>query len=418
MPEKRLQWPARVWRALPVPSWAQKGHHVDTTALNYRRIFLYLIFSNFMLNFGFQVWQTLFNNFAVESLQIGPAQIGLVQAIREVPGLLGFLVGVLALYLSEVRIMAFSIILMGVGIAWTGFSNTFFVLIFVTFVMSFGFHFFNPGSNALVLMISKVSEAPKALGRLGSLGALASVVATVVVYFFAKPLGYQALFVGVGVLVVIGGLVMLRMGRGANTLPAKRRMVLRKRYWLYYGLSFLLGSRRHIFSTFAIYLLVREYHISVQTTAILFLVNSLVNTVTLRWVGRLVSRYSERITLSIAFAALTLVFVGYAFVKDLRVLYVLFVLDNIFMGFNLGLTTYFHKIAVSHEEITSNVSTEQTINHIAAIVIPVVGGTVWAVFGSKAPFLFGAFIVLVALGLTQFMRTRPGTMPAETAAAG
>jgi predicted MFS family arabinose efflux permease len=371
---------------------------------------LYLIFSNFTMGFGFQVWQTLFNNYAVESIGIGPAQVGLLQAIREVPGLMGFLVGLLALYLSEVRIMAFSIILMGLGIIWTGFSSTFAVLTLATFVMSLGFHFFNPGSSALVLMISKASEAPKALGRLGSLGALAAVVATVVVYVLAKPWGYRALFAVVGVIVVIGGLWMLPMGRRADTLPPKRRMVLRKRYWLYYGLSFLLGSRRHIFSTFAIYLLVREYHISVQTTAILFLVNSLVNIVTLRWVGQLVSRYGERVTLSIAFAALTLVFVGYAYVTLLPVLYVLFVLDNIFMGFNLGLTTYFRKIAVSHEEITGSVSTEQTINHIAAIVIPVVGGTVWAAFGSKAPFLFGAFIVLVALGLTQFMRTRTGTI--------
>ena len=31
--------------------------------------------------------------------------------------------------------------------------------------------------------------------------------------------------------------------------------------------------------------------------------------------------------------------------------HVLFVLDNIFIGFNMGLTTYFQKIALSPEEI-------------------------------------------------------------------
>jgi predicted MFS family arabinose efflux permease len=163
---------------------------------------------------------------------------------------------------------------------------------------------------------------------------------------------------------------------------------------------------------------VREYHINIQTTAILFLVNSLINVVTLRWVGQLVSRFGERLMLSIAFASLTLIFLGYAYVTVLPILYVLFVLDNIFVGFNLGLTTYFQKIAVSREEITSNVSTEQTINHIAAIVIPVVGGTVWAAFGSQAPFLFGAFVVLVALGLTQFMRVQREETPAPAPAAG
>ena len=379
---------------------------------------IYVVFSNFLLYFGFQVWQTLFNNFAVESVKIGPAQVGLVQAVREVPGLMGFLVGFIAIYLSEVRIMALSIILMGFGIAWTGQSTTFSILLVSTFVMSFGFHFFSPGSNAIVLMLAKLSEAPKALGKLGSLGAAAAVVATITVYLLIAPWGYKTLFAVTGVLVMIGGVVLLLVGgSGNNGLPPKRRVVLRKRYWLFYALSFLLGSRRHIFTTFAIYLLVREYGISIQTTAVLFFVNSLINIVSLRWVGQMVSRYGERLMLSIAFAALTLVFIGYAYITVLPVLYALFILDNIFIGFNLGLTTYFQKISVSPEEITSNLSVELTINHIAAIIIPVVGGVVWVTFGSQAPFLFGAFIVLVALGLTQFMRTTPEVSPVATPAA-
>ncbi|MGC8781294.1 MAG: MFS transporter [Anaerolineae bacterium] len=379
-----------------------------------RRMMAYLVVSNFLLYFGFQVWQTLFNNFAVESVRIGPTEVGLVQAVREIPGLLAFLVGFLALYLSEVRIMALSIIVMGIGTIATGYSTTLPVLLATTFVMSFGFHFFMPSANAVVLMVARLSEAPRALGKLGSLGSLAAVAATIVVYLLARPWGYQAMFVAVGALIVIGGVVLLPLGGRGGNLPGGRRVVLRRRYWLYYALSFLLGSRRHIFSTFAIYLLVREYHISVQTTAVLFLVNSVVNIVTLRWAGQLVSRFGERATLSVAFAALVAVFVGYAYITSLPVLYVLFVLDNIFIGFNLGLTTYFQKIAVAAEEITSNLSVEQTINHIAAIVIPVVGGAVWEVYGSQAPFLFGAGIVLIALVLTQWMRAAPAPAAAAT----
>ncbi len=389
-----------------------------SSALYSRRMLVFVVFSNFLLYFGFQVWQTLFNNYAVETVKIGPAEVGLVQAVRELPGLMGFLVGFIAIYLSELRIMALSILLMGFGIAWTGQSTTFPILLISTFVMSFGFHFFTPGSNAIVLMLAKLSEAPKALGKLGSLGAAAAVVATVGVYILVAPLGYQALFALTGVLVMLGGLALLFMGGNGGGLPPKRRVVLRKRYWLFYLLSFLLGSRRHIFTTFAIYLLVREYGINIQTTAILFFVNSLINIVTLRWAGQLISRYGERLMLSIAFGVLTLVFVGYAYVTVLPVLYVLFTLDNIFIGFNLGVTTYFQKIAVSPEEITSNLSVELTINHIAAIIIPVVGGVVWVTFGSQAPFLFGAFIVLVALALTQFMRTAPEAAPAATPAVG
>jgi MFS family permease len=397
---------------------AEKGLYPMSGSIDNRRMLIYVVFSNFLLYFGFQVWQTLFNNFAVESVQIGPAQVGLVQAVREVPGLMGFLIGFIAIYLSEVRIMALSIILMGFGIAWTGQSTTFPILLISTFVMSFGFHFFSPGSNAIVLMLAKLSEAPKALGKLGSLGSAAAVVATVGVYVLIAPMGYKALFATTGVLVMIGGVALLFMGGGSTGLPPKRRVVLRKRYWLFYTLSFLLGSRRHIFTTFAIYLLVREYGISIQTTALLFFVNSLINIVSLRWVGHLICRHGGGLMLSIAFAVLIFVFIGYAYITVLPVLYVLFTLDNIFIGFNLGLTTYFQKIAVSPEEITSNLSLDMTINHIAAIIIPVVGGVVWVTYGSQAPFLFGAFIVLLALGLTQFMRTTPEASPVPTPAAG
>lgn len=51
-----------------------------------RRMLVYLVASNFLLFFGFRVWQTLFNNFAVEKLGIGPwASAGLSMAPLTVP---------------------------------------------------------------------------------------------------------------------------------------------------------------------------------------------------------------------------------------------------------------------------------------------------------------------------------------------
>jgi predicted MFS family arabinose efflux permease len=104
-------------------------------------------------------------------------------------------------------------------------------------------------------------------------------------------------------------------------------------------------------------------------------------------------------------------------VTFLPALFVLFVIDNVMFGFNLALTTYFQKIAVTQEEITSNLSVEQTINHISAIVIPIIGGTVWVMFGSQAPFLIGVVIVLISLVLAQGIRT-PAEPVTATAATG
>jgi predicted MFS family arabinose efflux permease len=370
-----------------------------------RRMLVYLVLSNFMLFFGYQVWQATFNNFAVEVIGVGPADIGWIQALREVPGLMGFTLGLLALFLSEVRIMAFSIILLGTGLFLTGQANNIPFLLVSTVVMSFGFHYFYPSNNAVVLMAVAKKDTPKTLGQLSSLGAIAALLATGVVYLLAERWGFRQLYMAVGGLTTLGGLLLLPLGDNKGGLPPRRRVVLRRQYWLYYALSFLMGSRRHIFTTFAIFLLVREYGINVQTTATLFLINNLINTYVLQLVGKLVGRLGERLMLSLAFGTLAFVFLGYAYVTYLPLLFVLYVVDNVLFGFNLALMTYFQKIAVTPEEITSNLSVEQTINHIAAIVVPVTGGMVWEMFGSQAPFLAGVGIVLVSLVLTQFLRT-------------
>jgi predicted MFS family arabinose efflux permease len=376
-----------------------------------RHTFWYLIASNFLLVFGFRIWQTMINNFAVEEIAIGPASIGWVQALREVPGLLGFLVGFLALLLSEMRIMALSVVMLGAGIFLTGQADNVPFLLIGTIVMSFGFHFFTPSNTSVVLMSVDEEQAPRTLGWLRSLNAVGAIVATGVVYVLSDTLGFRTIFSGVGGLIIIGGLILLLFGGKQGGLPSRRRIVLRRKYWLYYVLAFLMGSRRHIFTTFAIFLLVRKYGISVQTTAILFFVNSVMNVFTMQMVGKFVSRLGERLMLSVAFGLLAFVFLGYAFVTSLELLFVLFVLDNILFGFNLALTTYFQKIAVTREEITSNLAVQQTINHIAAIIVPVIGGAAWELFGSQVPFLAGVGIVLTSLILVQFMRIPERVIP-------
>jgi predicted MFS family arabinose efflux permease len=383
-----------------------------------RRMLAFLLLSNFALYFGFNIWQTMFNNFAVEELGVGPLAIGWIQAIREVPGLLGVGLGLLSLYLSEVRLMAASTILLGVGLYFTGQSHGLPLLLVSTIAMSIGFHFFYPCSNAVVLMSVEKQQTPKTLGLLGSLGSVAAILANGIVFLFAARLGYRNVFMLTGGLIVLVGVSLLFLGKGAKAgLPLRRRVVFRKRYWLYYTLSFLMGSRRHIFTTFAIYLLVREYGVSVQTTATLFLITSVISVFALRVIGHLIGKVGEKLILSLTFAVLMFVFAGYAFINFLPILYVFFVADNVLFGFEMARSTYFQKIALNQEEITSNVAVEQTINHIAAVVVPVVGGAAWEAFGSQIPFLVGIGIVFTSLILTQFMRI-PAAQPVAVPAAG
>jgi len=370
-----------------------------------RHLLFFLLVANLFHTFGHSVWRAMFNNFAVEKIGVGADAIGWIQSVRELPGLLAFVVAFLALIFKEMRIMAVSLICLGVGIVLTGQSASLSVLLVATFVMSLGFHYFNPGNNGLILMSIGRDETPRVMGQLKSLGAIAAVLATGAVYFFVDRLGYETMFTIVGLSVAFGGVVLFIAGRGGHNLPARRKVRLRKKYSLFYALTFLMGSRRHIFTTFAPFLLVKTYGVDVKMMALLLLVNSLLNIYVFQKVGKLVTRFGERAVLTFAFAALIPVFFGYAYVGILPVLCVLFVLDNVLFGFNLAMPTYLQKIAISPEELTANMSLQETINHTSAVIVPVVGGTIWIMFGAKAPFLVGVAIAVISLVLTQFIRT-------------
>ncbi len=296
-----------------------------------RRLFRTLAIANFFLYLGFNVWRAVFNNFAVEEIGVTAAQIGVIQAIREVPGLLGFTLGFLALVFSEMRIMGISVLILGVGLVLSGMSDMVSVLILGTLLMSIGFHLFYPSSNSLVLMGMGRDEAPKALGRLRSISAFAAVVGTLVVWIFIDGIefgpidipawGYRTTLIVIGVVVMLGSLFTLRDKIQKGTQREKRKVIFRRQYWLYYALTFMMGSRRHIFTTFAIFMLVQIYGISVRETATLFLINNLVNIYASAQLGKLVVRFGERKVLTFNFVGLIGVFLGYAFVPYLPVLF-------------------------------------------------------------------------------------------------
>ncbi len=412
----------------------------------YRSILITVALGYFVWTLGFRIWESTFNNFAVEEIGVGAAQIGLIHAIREVPGLLGFLAGFLVLLLTEFHLAHLSLTLMGVGILFTAGVHGFPALLAAAFLMSTGFHFFMPANSSIVLMTVGPEEAPRVLGRLNSLSAAASVMGTLVIFGTLGRWGYRPLFQVVG-LVIIGCALLLLFFRPtpARARLPRRSAPLRRRYWLYYTLQVLFGSRRHIFTTFAVYLLVREYRVTAQVITLLYLFNSLLGTYLNQAFGQIVARFGERPVLTANFALLALIFLGYVWVPQvpelasaalqipelqvgawvlfpaflatpaLLILLGLFVVDNLLFNFSFALECYFQKIALGPEEITPNVALGQTFNHVAAVIIPFVGGVIWETVGAQYTFLAGIAIALAALGLTQWMRVpRPALCPAPT----
>ncbi len=71
---------------------------------------------------GLQTWRTLFNNFAVDAASLTGYHIGIIQAVREIPGFLALLAIFVIRFIPEHKLSAVSIFTLGTGVALTGFS--------------------------------------------------------------------------------------------------------------------------------------------------------------------------------------------------------------------------------------------------------------------------------------------------------
>jgi len=182
-------------------------------------------------------------------------------------------------------------------------------------------------------------------------------------------------------------------------------MILRRRYWLYYALIFLSGARRQIFIVFAGFLLVQKFGFDVGTITALFLINASANVFFAPTIGRLIGRIGERNALIIEYVGLIVVFTTYAFVNNAVLAGTLYVIDHLFFALAIAIKTYFQKIA-DPRDIAATAGVGFTINHIAAVGLPVLFGFLWLV-SPAAVFLCGAGLAGMSLLLACNVPTDP-----------
>ena len=255
-------------------------------------------------------------------------------------------------------------------------------------------------------MASEKKNVAHTVGKFSSIGSFSSILAMGVVFLFVETTGYRNLYyISGGIAVSVGFYMFLQKDRAAH-ISTERKIVFRAKYWLYYVLSFLEGSKKHISSTFSIFLLVSEFHVSARNISLLFMINSIITSYTHQRLGKIVDKFGERTVLIFYYIMLVAVYLGYGLIKNVIVICVIFVLANTALGLAVALNSYFHKIAPP-EQITSNVSMRTTIDHTAAIFIPLIGGLIWSQVGYFGTFLMGICIAVLALVFSLFIKTPP-----------
>jgi hypothetical protein len=365
-------------------------------------MFRFLVVSTIAAYVGLQGWRTLFNNFAVEVAHLEGNQIGIIQSVREIPGFLALFAVYFLLILKEHKLSASSVLVLGVGLSLTGFFPSYTGLIFTTLIMSFGFHYYETTNQSLTLQYFDKTTSPWVFGKLRSFAAASNIGVGLFIlgssYFLSYKLNY--LVIGGGI-ILVGLWGISQDPSDKEIIPQHRKMIFRKKYWLFYLLTFLAGARRQIFVAFAVFLLVKKFDYTIQEITILFVINNTVNYFLSPLIGKAIIRYGERKVLSLEYFSLLFIFTAYAFIESKIIVAFLYILDHIFYNFAIAIRTYFQKVG-DPRDIAPSMAVGFTINHIAAVFVPAIGGILWMI-NYRITFLGGVLLSLCSLIAVQKM---------------
>jgi len=347
---------------------------------------------------SFAIWLNLLNNFAIDRAAFSGKEIGILQSLREIPGFLAFTIIYILLIIREQKMAYVSLIILGLGTLLTGFFPSALGFYITTVIMSVGYHYLETVQNSLSLQWLDKKEAPSFLGKMIAAKSAANILAFALVWFLFElfHFDYIWLYALSGSISII---IALYSWMSFPTFPQKvyqsKKLILRKRYWLFYALQFMGGARRQIFVVFAGFLMVEKFGFSVGEISILFLINASLNIFLAPRIGKIIGLIGERRALILEYIGLILVFLGYALVESSAFAIFLYIIDHLFFAMAIAQKTYFQKVA-NPADIASTAGVSFTINHIAAVVIPVIFGALW-IQSPALVFTMGAVMAAISL---------------------
>ena len=369
-------------------------------AIKQNHMYRFLMVLTISSSIGLQAWRTLFDNFAVKAAGLDGNHIGVIQSVREIPGFLALLAVFAIMLIKEHRLSALSILVLGIGVAVTGLFPSYSGLLFTTLIMSFGFHYYETTNQSLTLQYFDKQTSPWVFGKLRSQAAASNITIGIIIYFIAPILTFAQIYLLIGGFIIAAGCWGFSQNPvDHNIVPQHKKIIFRKKYWLFYFLTFMSGARRQIFVAFAVFLLVKKFQFTIQEVTILFVINNLVNYFLSPLIGKSIIRFGERKILSLEYFSLIFIFLAYATVESKTLVAILYILDHIFFNFAIAIRTYFQKVG-DPRDIAPSMAVGFTINHIAAVVLPAIGGLLWVV-DYRIPFVCGAILSIVSLVAVQ-----------------
>lgn len=360
------------------------------------------------MQLSFASWSAIQYNFAYEMLGFTSKEVGIQQSIREIPGFLSFAAVFFLFAMREQTFGMVSLVLLGLGTAATGYFPTAMGFYITTFIGSVGFHYYETMHQSLTLQWLPKKTAAGTMGKILAVASIAQLAAYGLIVIAGQlfDLSFTAMFVlAGGSTILMVAFMVVGFPTYPATTPQTKKLILRKRYWLYYAVTFMAGARRQIFLVFASWMMVERFGYAFKDVAALFFVNAAIMMIMAPLLGRFIEKIGDRNAMIIQYAGLIAVFAAYAYVTDPRIAIALYILDHAFFAMEIAKKTYFQKIA-DPADIAGTTGVAFTINHIVAVFIPVLFGLLW-LYSPAAVFLSGAAMAFVSLVLAFMVPRAP-----------
>ncbi len=361
----------------------------------------------FFMRFGEGVLGGARMNFFVDTIGLTGGQVLWLEGIREIPGLILVFIAALTMHLPLSWRAAASAAVLGLGYMAHALAQSYTGLLAVAIVASFGLHGYQPIHPALGISLASESTRGRILGLLTSVSSLAGIAGMGVLALTSnlmKDLSLRWFYVIGGAIIMVSVYFFLRLSPNLGTTQAKQpRLVLRRRYWLYYVLTFFEGSRKEVLGSFCTLVLVQQFGWKVWQLSPLLVATAVLSMLLAPTLGMLVDRFGPRRALASSYSILVLACIGYAVIPNAAILAGLYAVMRLAQILNLGLSVYVRQIAPP-EEMTPTLSAGVSVNHVSSVAMPLLFGALVPIIGYSGVYLGSGVIIALSVAFALAMR--------------
>ncbi len=356
-----------------------------------------------------------FNNYLAQMHNISALARGALEFPRELPGFMVVFVFTALIFLADTRIAALSALLVGLALWGQGFvAPNLSIIVIWMIIWSTGAHLFMAISPSIGLRLAKEGQEGRRLGQLGFLESLGSLAGMLFVYWGASrwQVSFGLIFGLAGSFALLAALCLFLI-KPRPLVKASRRLIFKRKYWLFYSLNIVFGARKQIFLTFAPWVLIRIFNCGIDTFALLGFIGTVLSLGFRPLLGRAIDAWGEKFIITAESLILVALSLLYGFSQTwfsaslaLSIIMACFVTDQLLFAVRMARTTYLNRIIDSPEDLTPTISMGLTLDHAVSMLIPLGGGLLWAHYGYVPVFIASGIIAVLNFGLAWLIPDR------------